>query len=169
MRTTFLAMFLLGAATTACTTGQGAPDAAVAGPMTAELGNAGVGEPHVEVGNDASVRVIFGPQGGWHIWASLHAQHTDPSGLRAQFDLLEGTTVVGSTLRRTLQLTPVGGSVLEAKGITMLFNEGQHPPSWDGGHAIHVKVTLDDRAGNHLVLERDWNATCCDPVTDAGL
>ncbi|MEW5849777.1 MAG: hypothetical protein AB2A00_13245 [Myxococcota bacterium] len=146
-------------------TGSSSGDAADAGPTgdpIVSFGNAGPSETHVETPDNAPVDVIFGVQGGWHVWGSVRIQNMDPQGMYARYELTANNAVAGDSSGRNMPLRQVSPGVYEAVGLTMFLADGVDPRGWADDTPLHVKATFRDRRNKEVVVERDWLATCCE-------
>jgi hypothetical protein len=148
----------------ACTDFPPRPDAGphYPGPPVLELGNAAAGDPHHAVAEGQPVRVIAGLQGGFHIWGSLHVENMDTGHLTLRSQLSTPVEVLGDITRGGVHFSQVGAYAHEAVGLTLLFDDGKNPRSWDGGVPVLVRATVQDSSGRTAVAERTWMATCCD-------
>ena len=106
--------------------------------------------------------IIFGPQGGYHIWLSLRAQGLDPVGVAVSVDM----TLVGSGRRvkpgRTLRAVGLRqqGPWLEFSGLFGYVS----CPCQVRDRAVRVKLSATDRRGRQASAEATltprWSNPC---------
>lgn len=92
---------------------------------------------------DATLELVHGPQGGWHVHLSLRVRDFDPTGLTYEITRVRDGRVVcllplgvreGTFVRR--------GDVLERVGDFAIFDV--HDPTEVVGEAVAVRATLYD-------------------------
>ncbi|MEW5855201.1 MAG: hypothetical protein AB2A00_40870 [Myxococcota bacterium] len=159
-----------GAGTSSSSGSSGGSSSSSGGGVTLSVGNAAYGETHVDLPNDATVQVVAGPQGGFHIWLSVRAtgvpESAITSGLGVRYLLTrEGSTV--ATGRVALSKESDGSGVVQDVGIVMFFDGAISAWDWQE-ETVNLSVALQQGTTDLVSSERKWEATCCDASFGGG-
>lgn len=113
--------------------------------------------PHVPLSDQASVPVVRGPQGGFHIFLSTGWDTQPAPDQHLHYVLRRGGTVVADGLT---YVTPQAvGPAFETYGSFMFLNFDVDASGWLA-EPIHAQVTLETTDPQQQT-ERTWLATCC--------
>lgn len=131
-------VLLLGAATLGCA-GESA------GEGTVELGT---GEwEFVPLADEDTVPLVFGVQGGYHVWTSFRAEGLDPEGVMLEIETQPGDESKPPELSRVpVDMQPNG----ELVGWPAILSQ----PSCSLGQMLRIRVTLTDPRGVRATDER---------------
>lgn len=140
--------------------GSSSSDMGTSGGVAFDVGNAAYGEMHVPLADGASVDVISGPQGGYHIWLSVGFPAQPPmANPRIGFEVNDAAQryAMGTTVMSPQEHDGAWWDV----GAYMFFDWGITLDGWTD-HPIDVTVRLLDENDTELGrVVRHWNATCC--------
>jgi hypothetical protein len=139
-------------------------DGGVDGGSTTEMltvGNAAVGQMHVDLPDQSSVLVVSGPQGGFHIWLSVGIRPVEGSiedyGL-SYLVTSDGTQVGIGSVGLYGEVTDAS---YEQSGVVMFFDGSVVAAGWTS-KPVHIMVELRRNNSSLATVERDWLASCCD-------
>lgn len=103
----------------------------------------GTGEQEfIDVHESGEIELVYGPQGGWHVWVSLVADGLDPD--RVEMELTTETLGVAGTRDRSIvymSLEPMPDGRAVRYGWRAILS---HPECADG-RPLKVEVRLRDR------------------------
>ena len=99
-------------------------------------------EEFVDVHQSGEVELVYGPQGGWHVWVSLVADGLDPE--RVEMELTTETLGVSGTRDRSIvymSLEPMPDGRAALYGWRAILSR----PECADGRPLSVEVRLRDR------------------------
>jgi hypothetical protein len=100
----------------------------------------------------ADLRIIAGPQGGWHVWVSVQASALPRSGVLT-YVLRSGNAVVAGPLRIDLQNAPIDSITCgwERRSDALTFQSSGEPFRGLGGQ---LEVTWESFGSTPITLKR---------------
>ncbi len=128
------------------------PEGCDASPATVEVGGGATGFESVEDG--LALRMVHGPQGGWHVLASARLDHIDPIvSIHYTIEVEpDGVIVSDNTYRvQIVQDTSCGGYYPGMYGYlnvaALVDGERDTPPELLDGRELVVRMEVSDTAG----------------------
>lgn len=140
--------------------GGGSGSAASSGGAPFTMGTAAWGMTHEDVPDGATVDVVTGPQGGYHIYLSVGlTSRPSQDQPRLAYEVKDDSATYAQGMT-TISPHPEGDAWVDV-GAYMFFDWSADPTGWSN-HPVDVTVRLlDDQEQEQGRVARRWNATCC--------